>query len=238
MAAIRALDNIDTTSRMVYQAKESLNLISNHEVVINWIKAHVNHKGNEIADNLAKTGCKLPCAEGTPLSQAFVKEAIKKELYKEWDRRWQTQGDCRQTFSFFPCVDRGKSKKISEMSRYDLGIMVRYLTGHAHLRRHNKIAKTPQPIFYEYPEMKYSLKDPDDNHEGDHDRQITCRLCKLAGKEETPFHLATECLAAWKTRMHYLGCYSLESEEVPEWKPDDLLKFFKHFDLENKPNTL
>ena len=124
------------------------------------------------------------------------------------------------------------------MSRYDLGIMVRYLTGHAHLRRHNKIAKTPQPIFYEYPEMKYSLKDPNDNHEGDHDRQITCRLCKLAGKEETPFHLATECLAAWKTRMHYLGCYSLESEEVPEWKPNDLLKFFKHFGLENKPNTL
>ena len=94
---------------------------------------------------------------------AHVKETINQELYKAWDRRWQTQGDCRQTFQFFPCIERGKSKKICKMSRADVGIMVRYLTGHAHLRRHNKIAKTQQPTFVEFPEMKYMLQDPDDD---------------------------------------------------------------------------
>ena len=158
-------------------------------------------------------------------------------MYREWNLRWQTQGDCRQTFLFFPCIDRGKSKKITKMCRKDLGIMVRYLTGHAHLRRHNKIANTPQPVFSDLPQMRYKLTDPDDYME-EKDRQTTCRLCKLAGREETPFHLAHDCLRAWETRLNLLGCYSFEHEDIVPWEPTALLKFFKHFDLENQPSTL
>ena len=84
------------------------------------------------------------------------------------------------------------------MKRKDLGIMVRYLTGHAHLRQHNKIAKTPQPQYVDQPQMQYILHDLDDNHQGDYDRKIICQLCKLSGKEETPFHLARECLGHGK----------------------------------------
>ena len=116
--------------------------------------------------------------------------------------------------------------------------MVRYLTGHAHLRRHNKIANTPQPVFYEFPEMAYNMTDPDDNYDKSFDRQVTCRLCKLKGREETPFHLVSECLGAWRARMTYLGCYSMEKVNPISWEPTSLLQFFKHFDLENKPNTL
>ena len=159
-------------------------------------------------------------------------------MYLQWDRKWQTQGDCRQTFLFFPCIDRGKSKLMSKMNRKDLGGMVRYLTGHAHLRRHNKIANTPQPQFVDQPQMQYTLHDPDDNHQGEYDRDIVCRLCKLPGKEETPFHMATECLGAWQARRDILGSYSFEGEQVFRWKPKPLLKFFKHFDLENKANSL
>ena len=124
------------------------------------------------------------------------------------------------------------------MSRFDLGIMVRYLTGHAHLRRHNKIANTQQPTYYDLPEMQYELKDPDDCHKGAFDRGITCRICKLKGNEETPFHLAFDCLGAWNTRRRLMGCYSRTSDDPPTWDPLSLLEFFKHFDLENKPNTL
>ena len=100
------------------------------------------------------------------------------------------------------------------------------------------IANTPQPTFCELPEKQYELKDPDDCHTGDFDRQITCRICKLKGREETPYHLAAECLGAWQARWEYLGCYSMEKDEVLHWDPPTLLQFFKHFDLENKPNTL
>ena len=238
-AAIKALESIDTTSGMVLRTKEALNdLGKNYNVEIHWIKAHVDHRGNELADILAKTGCNLKTDNDTPVSYAHIKATINQKMYDEWDRRWQMQGDCRQTFLFFPCADKAKSKKICRLNRHDLGIMVRYLTGHAHLRRHNKIAKTPQPVFYEYPEMKYNMEDPDDWFTDTFDRQITCRLCKLKGREETPYHLVTECLGAWRARMTYLGCYSMEGEDTITWEPSALLQFFKHFDLENKPNTL
>ena len=74
--------------------KSSLNKLGeDFTICINWIKAHVDHKGNEIADALAKTGCKLPTREEIPLSIAHIKTVIKDEMYKTWDRRWQTQGD-------------------------------------------------------------------------------------------------------------------------------------------------
>ena len=163
---------------------------------------------------------------------------IKEDMYKSWNLRWQTGLDCRQMFIFFPCIDQAKSKALCKLSRHDFGIMVRYLTGHAHLRRHNKIAKTPQETYFDQPEMRYQMVDPDDNHTGPFDREITCRLCKLNGREETPSHLAKECLAAWSARRDMLGCYSYENEDILPWDPISLLKFFKHFDLENKPNTL
>ena len=84
--------------------------------------------------------------------------------------------------------------------------------------------------------LKYCLLDPDDDHIGPFDRDIMCRLCQLEGREETPYHLATDCLRAWRTRMDYLGGYSFDPDDLLRWEPENLLKFFKHFDLENKPN--
>lgn len=115
--------------------------------------------------------------------------------------------------------------------------MICYITGHAHLRRHNKMANTPQDIYYDLLQMKYKMADPDDDHHGTFDREVTCRLCKLKGKEETPFHLAAECLGAWATRRELLGSYSFDNCELI-WDPMSLLKFFKHFNLENKTNSL
>ena len=86
--------------------------------------------------------------------------------------------------------------------------------------------------------MEYRIKDPDDNFDKDFQRKLTCRICKLKGREETPMHLAFECLGAWEARLFYLGSYSFENEDTISWDPQSMLQFFKHFDLENKPNTL
>ena len=59
-AAIKAQENPDTSSKLVRQTKVALNnLGKDYQINIQWIKAHVNNKGNEIADQLAKTGTKL-----------------------------------------------------------------------------------------------------------------------------------------------------------------------------------
>ena len=142
-AALRALQNIETNSNLVKHTKEDLNnLVETHNITLQWIKAHVNNKGNEIADRAAKTGSKLEPTVEIGYDKAHVKRVIKDELYSAWNRRWQTAGNCRQAFFFHKFVDRSKSKKIMKLSRHDLGILVRYTTGHAHLRRLNKIAGT------------------------------------------------------------------------------------------------
>lgn len=200
-------------------------LSESYQVTIHWIKAHVNNKGNEIADRVAKTGSKLTGGQAIPISTAYMKSVIKERMYREWNRRWQQANGCRQTFQIFPCTDTTKSKTIARMGRKDLGMMVRYLTGHAHLGRHNKIAQTPGELYYDLPQRKYEMEDPDENLIGPFDKDITCRLCKIEGKEETPFHLATECLRAWSTRRELLGSYSFERDDF-RWHPDSLLKFF------------
>lgn len=121
-AAIKALESVETTNKLVKETKLALNALSEtHHVTINWIKAHVNNKGNEIADRAAKTGRRLKDRTEVPLSQAYIyiKSIIKDLMYKEWNIRWQTAGDCRQTFLFFPCTDASKSKIISKMCRKD-----------------------------------------------------------------------------------------------------------------------
>ena len=88
------------------------------------------------------------------------------------------------------------------------------------------------------PQMEYKLQDPDDNHTKPFDKSIICRLCKLNGRAETPYHLATECLRVWHSRRELLGGYCFDTEDILRWEPRSLLEFFKRFDLENKPNTL
>ena len=113
--------------------------------------------------------------------------------------------------------------------------MVRYTTGHAHLRRHNKIAGTSEPMALTRPEPLYKLSDPDDKNIPD-DETIRCRLCKIPGKEETPMHIFQDCLATWAKRRNIFGEYIFEEEHTVFWEPADIVGFFEHFDLENRQN--
>ena len=236
-AAILALENHETKSILVKQTKEALNS-SEHEITITWIMAHNGLKGNEIADRLAKTGGDIAPTCHIGQSPAYVKQTVRDNLYRTWDRQWQTEETCRQTFDFYKCVDRTLSKTIYKLNRHDLGILIRYTTGHAHLRRHNKIANTCLPTPIPYPENKHSLKDPEEfrySHLPD-DFEVRCRKCQIKGSAETPTHLFKECLAVWRERREFLGQYSFEDQEHTVWNPKDLLGFFKILDLENKPN--
>ena len=235
-AGIKVLENVDTKSNLVKQTKTALNELGEfYNISIHWIKTHVGNKGNENADQAAKSGCNLPEKFEILNGQEYIKSLIKEEMEKEWNIRWQTAPDCRQAFQFYKFMDPTKAKKIYKLNRYDLGILMRYTTGHAHLRRHNKIAGTIQPPSFG-PENKYQMENPEDSCTTEKDAEIRCRLCNIKGREETPFHLFTECLAAWYSRWEIFGNYTFENEESVPWDPKQLVRFFKKFDLENKPN--
>ena len=239
-AAILALQNVDTSSQLVKQAKDALNKVGNdYTISIQWIKAHVNNKGNEIADQVAKTGSRLIPHTEIKCGKAYVKKLVSDEMYTEWDRRWQTLGTCRQAFFFYKYVDRSKSKKIMKLNRHELGILIRYTTGHAHLRRHNKVTGTMLPRALTRPEPRYRLMDPDEL-EGeacdDDDEDIRCRLCKIKGTHETPIHIIKNCLAVWHQRRDQFGSYTFERDDEIGWEPAALVRFYRDIDLENQPN--
>ena len=112
-AFIKALENTNTKSLLVKQTKQALNnLGKNYKLKIKWIKAHVNNKGNEIADQAAKTGCGLTNKIKIPVCKSYVKNIIQETMYKEWHIRWQTENTCRQTFFFHTSIDRTRSKHL------------------------------------------------------------------------------------------------------------------------------
>ena len=129
-------------------------------------------------------------------------------------------------------------KKITKLNRHELGILIRYTTGHAHLRRHNKITGTMLPRALTRPEPNYTLEDPDEktSNEDEDDEDIRCRLCKLKGKQETPIHIITECLAVWERRRELFGSYTFEGDDNIGWEPASLIRFYKEINLENRPN--
>ena len=234
-AALLALDKVETSSRLVKEAKTELNKISNKiQTEVAWIKAHVGHRGNEIADSLAKTGCSLTNTLSIGASKAYVKSKIDERSTLIWNRRWQATANCRQTFDLCPATNESRSKKIRKLNRFDLGILTRYVTGHAHLRRHNKIAGITNPEIQAYNKDDYIYKDPEDNHTGHFDDQTLCRLCRLKGRQETPMHILLECNAAWRERMQYFKFHVLERDEILNWEPEQLVGFFKSLDVENR----
>ena len=234
-AALLAIDRVETSSALVRETKDALNRAANQATVkLEWIKAHVGHKGNEIADRLAKTGCSLKNTLKIGASKAHIKSIIEERSTAAWNLRWQTSGNCRQTFDLCPATNEARSKLVRKLNRYDLGILIRYVTGHAHLRRHNKILGIENPEIEPYSKENYMLHDPNDDHVGQFDTQTICRLCKLKGRQETPTHILLDCDAAWRERRVFFKHHKLEKEEIHNWKPEDLVGFFKSLDVENR----
>ena len=59
-AAIKSLGKLENKNVQVKETKSSLNKLGeNNQVTLNWIPAHEDHKGNEIADRLAKRGSRV-----------------------------------------------------------------------------------------------------------------------------------------------------------------------------------
>ena len=111
----------------------------------------------------------------------------------------------RSSPSFGPgASDRGLISNCREI----VGQLIRILTGHAFLKRHNAV------IFH-------GISPPP----GD----VSCRFCIDPFSEETPHHIITECEYLHVSRYETMGALLLD--EFPDWKPTNLMKFLRHKDI-------
>ena len=90
-ASLQAIHKRTTDSKTVLNCINSLKLLQTHNpITLNWIKAHNNHPGNELADFLATKGTKItPPPPGfphnshpnniyTPYPKPYIRNIIKK----------------------------------------------------------------------------------------------------------------------------------------------------------------
>ena len=167
-------------------------------------------------------------------------------VYKKWNERWQNQQSCRQTKIFLPSIDRGKSKKILELNKFNMGILVRHITGHAHLDKHRKtmgdypINKTVDQAFLDHINGEEPVARPTPTLCGiinEVDIELassfgTCRLCKIEGNEETPAHIILNCPYTWQGRAELFNLY--EPTHIPkDWEPAKLVTFLARYNAED-----
>ena len=95
-----------------------MNLVLRLDVELAWIKAHVNYKGNELADRLAKTGTKLANKAQIEPGRATINSQISKHMYlkgKLFDinsDRWQFYSSELDQFTAKEKLGRGERNKM------------------------------------------------------------------------------------------------------------------------------
>ena len=152
LAAIKALQSNVTTSTLVKETVDELNTTAQYiNLTIRWVKAHVEgsvaHKGNAMADELAKKGAKntrsprVPDLPKIPLS--IVGSKIHRGTMALWKDEWQqdihTKWHHRQTKEWRPEPCASKAKELLNNDRIMWSRKVSTMTGHGPFNYHDNL---------------------------------------------------------------------------------------------------
>jgi len=198
----------DTCSTLVLETRLLLNEASkNNFIKLRWVKAHVGHIGNELADNLAKAGAleDKPAENDSPLVPGvIIKHEIRGGINQLWTQEWQARKDCHQTKLWFSGPNKNLSEKIIRLPRNQISILIQLITGHNYLNYHqSKVDPLTDPI---------------------------CRSC--LEDDESSEHIIARCPAFCRARNLILGNNFLRLDSLV-WTPSMLLRFLTETSMES-----
>ena len=197
-AALMALDASEAESETVQRCIEALNELGLRKtVILRWVKAHVGHDLNEMADELAKKGSKGDGPHSIlPLPKTVVKTTVSSYTSKIWEQRWRGIEGHRQTKSWYSRPDKGKSEVLINHDRRTLSTFIQFITGFNLLGYHQRNVKGP-------------AVDP------------TCRLC--LEEIEDAWHLVADCPALVTRRREIFSQEFLQPD--PPWTVSQVVRF-------------
>ena len=236
-AAVLALNSIFVQSQLVEETMKLLDEVALKIgcLTIRWIRGHQRHIGNERADLMARRG-RDSTGPPTPDSPSIAKATMKLDLdtaaKKLWKLMWNMDPSCRQSKMWCPHGPRPRfAFEILRLPRLLCSQVIHFVTGHNFLRRHQALIESEE---LRRIEQKTGLNTDPDFHEA-MEPIATCSLC--GEKEESSFHIMTECQKLNTTRLGVFGKDKIlpPYDNIPVYKLISYLRDVKLKSLEMRP---
>ena len=205
-SVLQSLLSHRTKSSWVFQTYKMLNkLAAKFRVVLNWIRAHNEFNGNELADKAAKGGAtssSLPILGDIPLPMSYFKAKISSRVLEDWNAEWANDPICRRTKIFFPKVDAKKANDMLKIrSKSTFSQLVRCITWFSGLKDYN------------YKIDPKNTLDP---------------FCRSCGDEiESTAHLVANCPKLNWLRLEAFQCMQMDDGNI-EWEVSQLAHFLSN----------
>ena len=174
------------------------------QITLEWIKSHVGHAGNELADAEAKQGAIDGLLdEGVDLPKSHLKYKIKIAFEKIWENEWLNRSnekrdfDYRQSKLWIKSYRKDISEEIGDLPREVASQVIGLITGHCNVRYHLRRTK---PDLYP---------------------TSVCRLCE--NETEDAFHIVFKCPRIRVERAQSFGFYDIEELDKTRWKVKQLV---------------
>ena len=189
-AALKSLQAAKTTSPLMRQRQQALNISTRHAVKLYWVPGHAGVRGNEIADKLARSGSDQRFIGPEPflgVSRQNIRTKMKRWMQRQhltlWRSPCSTQRQARELISGH---NLATGARLLSFNRTQSRAVICLLTGHNTLRKHLHV-------------MGLS-------------NNPTCRTCGT--EEETSIHILGECEALASLWRRYLGFFFLDPEDI------------------------
>ncbi|KAJ8915313.1 hypothetical protein NQ315_014821 [Exocentrus adspersus] len=127
-AALKALGSYRCTSKAVLNCQQTLSRVGRtNRLTLVWIPGHVDLKGNEVADSLARRGAASEFIGPEPvlsLSYSTTRSVIRTWAEGDTLQYWRGLPGLAHSTRFVPSSSKARSKKLPELSRINLRALI------------------------------------------------------------------------------------------------------------------